>query len=107
MASNRQFTAVAGTAETTIVTASATKFLDMYGLFISNRSVTDLDVTIRDATGAATPVWRWAIKAGATFGFVRDIKQGERQSAINNNWTIVLSSANAVDITAHFVERQS
>lgn len=106
MASNRQVTAVAVTAETPIVTAAAAKFLDIYSLFISNRSVTDLDVIIRDSTGG-TIVWRWAIKAGATFGFVRDIKQAERQSAVNNNWTIVLSSANTVDVTAHFVERLS
>lgn len=104
MASNRQVVAVAVTAETTIVTADAANFLDIYGMTVSNRSVTDLDVIIKDSTGG-TNVWRWAIKAGATFGFMRDIKQGERQSAKNQNWTITLSSANAVDVTTHFVQR--
>lgn len=104
MASNRQVTAVAATTETTIVTADAANFLDIYGITVSNRSVTDADVIIRDAT-AGTIVWRWAVKAGSTFGFVRDIKQAERQSAKNQNWTIVLSAALTFDITTHFVQR--
>lgn len=105
MAKNRQFTPVAVTAETTIVTADAAYCLDIYGITVSNRSVTDLDVIIKDATGAGTNVWRWAVKAGSTFGFMRPIKDAEAQTAKANNWTITLSSANTVDVTAHFVQR--
>lgn len=104
MASNRQVTAVAVTAETPIITADTANFLDVYGLIIGNYSAVDLDAIIKDSVGG-TVVWRVPIKAGTTYIFSRDIKQAERQTNKNQSWTITLSSANTVLVTAHFVQR--
>lgn len=106
MASLRQVTSIAVNTETTILSADAANFLDIYGITLANRSATDVDVTIKDATGGTT-VWRWAIKAGTTFGFMRDRKQGEAQSLKNNNWTATVSAAiTALEVTVHAVQRQ-
>lgn len=105
MARGRQVTSVAVNTETTIVTADAAYALDLYSLTVANRSVTDVDVIIKDATGGSQ-VWRWAIKGGTSFGFRGTMKDPSFQTAKNANWTITVSSAvTAIEVTAEYVQR--
>lgn len=101
----RQVTTITSSvAETTIVTADATNFLDIFILVITNTSATASTVTIKDATGGST-VWVFSVPAGQTVGFAVDAGSAAKQTTANNNWTATCgTSVASVVITAHFVK---
>lgn len=100
---NQLTTITTSTAETTIVTANATKKLDLYGLVISNTSGAATNVTIKDSTGGSTR-FIFAVPAGDTRGFMIPASDAHPQNAANNNWTATSSaSVSSVNITALYV----
>lgn len=97
-------TITSSTAETTIVTAVASTFLDVYSLVITNTSATKTMVTIKDATAGTT---RYVIEAPAdtTVGFTLPVDSAVPQAAVNNNWTATCAdSIDSVVITALYVK---
>jgi len=96
---NQVTTITASTAETTIVTAVASTFLDLYGLIVTNTSATAVTVAIKDATAGTTRL-NIAVPAGDTRGFMLPIDAAIKQSAVNNNWTATTQSVTSVIITA-------
>lgn len=104
MKSRQVTTITSSTAETTIITADATFFLDIFLLLITNTSGTASTVTIKDST-AGTTVWTFAVPAGTTVGFVIDPGGAGKQTTVNNNWTATCgTSVASILITAHFVK---
>lgn len=101
---NQVTTITSSTAETTIVTAVASTFLDMYGLIVTNTSATAVNVAIKDATSGTTRL-NIAVPAGDTRGFMLPESGGIKQSAVNNNWTATSSgSVASLVITALTVQ---
>jgi len=96
---NQVTTITASTSETTIVTAVASTFLDLYGLIVTNTSATAVTVAIKDATAGTTRL-NIAVPAGDTRGFMLPIDAAIKQSAVNNNWTATTQSVTSVIITA-------
>jgi hypothetical protein len=97
-------TITSSTAETTIVTAVASTFLDLYGLIISNTSTTKTSVTIKDATSGTT---RAIIRVPAddVRGFMLTESAAIIQATVNNNWTATCAdSVASIEITALFVK---
>lgn len=74
------------TSETTIVTAVASTFLDVYGIIIENTSATACEVVIRDSTGG-TIVTNIEVPATDTRGFWGPVDAALNQTTVNNNWT--------------------
>lgn len=84
-------TITASTAETTILTANATNFQDIYGLIISNTSATATSVAIKDATAGTTRL-NISVPAGETRGFMLAVGDAmPQQSVVNSNWTATSS----------------
>ncbi len=79
-------TITSSTAETTLIAAVASTFLDLYGLILSNTSATATEVTIRDATGAGT-ARSFMVPAGDMRGFMLSEGAALKQATVNNNWT--------------------
>lgn len=97
-------TITSSTAETTILTAVASTFLDVYSIQIANTSGTACNVTIKDAT-AGTTRFIYAIPAGDTRGFAVDADSASIQAAVNNNWTATCSASVAsIEITVLYVK---
>lgn len=96
---NQITTITASTSETTIVTAVASTFLDMYGIIVTNTSATAVTVAIKDVT-AGTTRFNIAVPAGDTRGFMLPESAAIKQSASNNNWTATTQSVTSVIITA-------
>jgi hypothetical protein len=97
-------TITASTSETTIGTAVASTFLDLYGLIIANSSATVCSVTIKDATAGTTRAI-FTVPAGDTRGFMLPESGGLVQATVNNNWTATCSaSVSSIEITALFVK---
>lgn len=99
----QQTTITSSVAETTIVTAVASTFLDLYGLIIANTSATACKVTIKDATSGTT---RTIIEVPATDtrGFMLNESAGIVQATANNNWTATCdTSVASIEITALYV----
>lgn len=97
---NQVTTITASTSETTIVTAVASTFLDLYGIIISNTSATLVNVAIKDAT-AGTTRFNISVPANDTRGFMLPESGAIKQSATNNNWTATSSaSVSSLVITA-------
>lgn len=97
-------TITSSTSETTIVTAVASTFLDLYGLIISNSSATACSVTIKDSTSGTT---RAIITVPATDvrGFILTESAAIPQATVNNNWTATCSASVAsIEITALYVK---
>lgn len=93
-----------GTTETTIVTADAVNFLDLYGLILANTSATATTVAIKDATAGTTRA-TLQVPAGDTRGFMLDPGAAIPQAIANNNWTMTSSaSITSLDCTALFVK---
>jgi len=71
------------TAETTVVTAVASTFLDIIDVIVCNKSASATLVTFKDSTSGTTRFYLY-VPAGATVGF-----SGQRwpQATVNNNWT--------------------
>jgi len=96
---NQVTTITASAAETTIVTAVASTFLDLYGLIVTNTSATAVTVALKDASAGATRL-NIAVPAGDTRGFMLPIDAAIKQTAVNNNWTATTQSVTSVIITA-------
>lgn len=101
----RQRTVItASTAETTIVTAVAATFLDVYRLVIANTSATACQVDIRDAT-AGSIVDTLEVPANGTVGWSGPESSAANQSTVNNNWTATCgTSVSSIIITAYYVK---
>jgi hypothetical protein len=92
------------TSETTIVTAVASTFLDLYGLILANTGSTATTVTIKDSTAGTTRA-KVYVPAGDTRGFMLDPGAAIPQATVNNNWTATCSAATtAMEVTAMFVK---
>lgn len=89
---NQVTTITSSTSETTIVTAVASTFLDLYGLIITNTSATAVNVAIKDVTAGTTRL-NIAVPAGDTRGYMLPESGGIKQSAVNNNWTATSSAS--------------
>lgn len=92
------------TAETTIVTAVASTFLDLYGLILANTSASPTEVTLKDktSTGNARSLY---VPAGETRGFMLGADNGIQQAEVNNNWTATCATAvTSLKVTALFTK---
>lgn len=97
---NQVTTITASTSETTILTAVASTFLDLYGLIIANTSATAVNVAIKDDTAGTTQL-NIAVPAGETRGFMLPESAAIKQGAVNKNWTATSSaSISSLVITA-------
>lgn len=101
----RQVTTItSSTAETTIVTAVAATFLDLYGLLLTNTSATATEVTVRDATAGGT-ISSFMVPAGQTVGFMLPESGAWPQGTANNNWTATCTTSVAsLKVTALTVQ---
>lgn len=91
-------TITTSTSETTIVTAVASTFLDLYGLILTNSSGTGTNVTIKDSTSGTTRATIY-VPAGDTRGFMLTESAAIPQATVNTNWTATSSAS----ITSLFV----
>jgi len=97
-------TITSSTAETTIVTAVASTFLDLYGLVITNTSATVTKVTIKDSTAGTTRAV-FEIPATDTRGFMLPVDSALPQAAVNTAWTATCgTSVASVEIAAYYVK---
>lgn len=99
---NQVTTITSSTVETTIITAVAATFLDLYCLIITNTSATGCAVTIKDATAGTT---RMVIQVPAleTRGFTLPACDGHKQAVVNSNWTATCgTSVASIVVTALF-----
>jgi hypothetical protein len=97
-------TITSSTSETTIVTAIASTFCDLYSLIIANTSATACNVTIKDATAGTTRMIL-ACPAGDTRGFTVPVDSAIPQATVNTNWTATCSASVAsIEITALYVK---
>lgn len=101
----RQVTIItSSTVETTIVTAVAATFLDLYGLVLSNTSATGTEVSIRDATAGGT-ITSFYVPAQDTRGFMLPESGAWPQATVNNNWTATcITSVASLKVTALYVQ---
>lgn len=83
---NQLTTITSSTSETTVVTAVASTFLDVYGCIVENTSATATKVTFKDST-AGTTQFEIYVPAGDTRGFMLPSSDGFKQTTVNNNWT--------------------
>lgn len=82
-----QFTTItSSTAETTVITAVASTFLDVYGCIVENTSATASKVTFKDSTSGTTQ-FEIYVPAGDTRGFMLSAGDGFKQTTVNTNWT--------------------
>lgn len=82
-----QFTTItSSTSETTVVTAVASTFLDVYGVIVENTSATASKVTFKDST-AGTTQFEIYVPAGDTRGFMLPESGAFKQTTVNTNWT--------------------
>jgi hypothetical protein len=89
---NQVTTITSSASETTIVTAVASTFLDLYGLFVTNTSATAVNVAIKDSTAGTTRL-NIAVPAGETRGFTLNESAAIKQTTVNNNWTATSSAS--------------
>lgn len=101
---NQQTSISNSTSETTIVTAVASTFLDLYGLILANTGATTTKVSIRDDT-AGTVRAIIEVPTLETRGFMLPVDSAIPQTAVNKNWTATCASATtAMEVTALFVK---
>ena len=82
-----QFTTItSSTSETTVITAVASTFLDVYGCIVENTSASGSKVTFKDST-AGTTQFEIYVPAGDTRGFMLPESAAFKQTTVNNNWT--------------------
>lgn len=94
----------ATTSETTIVTAAASTFLDLYGLILANTGATTTKVDIRDTTGGPI-VTTIEVPTLDTRGFMVPVDSAVPQSTVNTNWTAQCAAATtAMEVTALYVK---
>ncbi|HJQ07994.1 MAG TPA: hypothetical protein VJ836_00770 [Candidatus Saccharimonadales bacterium] len=102
---NQKTTITSSTAETTIASAVAATFLDVYGLVLANTSASACNVTIKDATSGTTR-FVIAVPAGDTRGFMLPTDAAHKQASANNNWTATCSASVAsMEITVLYLKR--
>lgn len=89
----------ASTSETTIVTAAANIFNDIYFLTVANTSATAVRVDFRDTT-AGSVLFSWYVPAGDMRG--GSLAKILPQTSVNTNWTIQ-SSASVTDLRVYAV----
>lgn len=95
----QQTTITSSTSETTVLTAVASTFLDIYGVIVTNTSATATKVTFKDATAGTT---RFVIQVPATEtrGFMLPESAAHNQASVNNNWTATAgTSVASLEIT--------
>jgi hypothetical protein len=95
---NQITTITTSTAETTVLTAVASTFLDVYGAIVTNTSATAVTVAFKDSTGGTTQ-FNIAVPAGETRGFMLPESAAIKQGTVNNNWTATTQSVTSVIIT--------
>ncbi len=101
---DQQTSISASTSETTIVTAVASTFLDLYGLILANTGATTTKVTIRDDTGGTIRAVL-EVPTLETRGFMLPVDSGFNQAVVNKPWTAQCgSSTTALEVTALFVK---
>lgn len=94
----------ASTAETTIVTAVASTFLDLYGLILANTGATTTKVDIRDTTGGAI-IATIEVPTLETRGFMLPVDSAIPQTTVNTSWTAQgASSTSSLQVTALYVK---
>jgi hypothetical protein len=97
-------TITSSTSETTIVTAAASTFHDLYGLIITNTSSTDCEVAIKDSTGGTTRC-TFKVPGNDTRGFMQHESASINQATVNNNWTATcVTSVASIKIAALFIK---
>ena len=100
----QQTTITSSTAETTVVTAVASTFLDVYGVVVTNTSTTVTKVTFKDSTAGTT---RFVIEVPPTDtrGLMLPVDSAIPQATVNNNWTATCgTSVASVEITMLYVK---
>lgn len=85
-------TITTSTSETTVLTAVASTFLDVYGVIVVNSSATASNISFRDAT-AGTVRFNIYVPAGETRGFMLPTDAAYPQATVNNNWTATSSAS--------------
>lgn len=100
-----QFTTITdSTSETTVVTADATKYIDIHGVIVENTSATASKVTFKNRTGGTT-MFEIYVPAGDTRGFMLPPGSGFEQAGVNNNWTATCgTSVSSIVISALFTK---
>lgn len=101
---SHQHTQIASSSsETTIVSAIASTFTDIISLVITNQTATAVNCTLKDSTAGTTrAIFALAASGGMVFTPSAPLPQ---LAAVNNNWTITLSSAAVtVNILAQFAK---
>jgi len=102
--SSQRTVITSSTAETTIVTAAASTFNDLFKLTLTNTSATATQVDIRDTTGG-TIIDSYMVPAGDTRGFTLPAGSGFSQTTVNTNWTAQCgTSVASLIVTANFVK---
>lgn len=92
------------TGETTIITAVASTFLDLYGLILANTGATTTKVDIRNATGGSI-IATLEVPTLETRGFMLPVDSAVTQAIVNNNWTAQCAAATtAMEVTCFFVQ---
>lgn len=87
-----QATTITNTNETTVLTAEAATYLDVYGVIVSNTSATNTEVAFKDSTGGTTR-FTIAVPAGETRGFMLSPTGAHNQTAAGDNWTATAADA--------------
>jgi len=95
---NQVTTITTSASETTVLTAVASTFLDVYGCIVTNTSATAVTVAFKDST-AGTTQFNIAVPAGETRGFMLPESGAMKQTTVNNNWTATTQSVTSVIIT--------
>lgn len=89
---NQITTITSSTSETTVLSAVASTFLDVYGVIVVNSSATAANVSFKDAT-AGTTRFNIYVPAGDTRGFMLPESGAITQAVVNNNWTATSSAS--------------
>lgn len=97
-------TITSSTTETTIVTAIASTFNDLYGLIVTNTSATACEVVFRDVT-AGTARFSIHVPATDTRGFMLPESAAYKQATVNTAWTAQCgTSVASIKINALYVK---
>lgn len=97
-------TITSSTTETTIATAIASTYIDVYGLVLTNSSATATKVTVRDATAGGT-ARVYYVPAGDMRGFMLPASSALKQATLNNNWTAqCTTSVASLDVQVLYVK---
>lgn len=91
------------TATTTVVTAIASTFLDVYGCIVTNNASAVNKVTFADSSGGTT---RWVLEVPATDtrGFMLPVDSAIVQSGSNAVWQAQCSVSGSVEVTMLYVK---